>query len=174
MTTLVGGVRTRMIQDSFRNMIVDGLTDLGWFDTNRKHRPIRIIDRPNKWDDPIEFNSMVISLEDRDDSYGEMGSNYMIDTWTAYIDFYAESDPLGMQVQGDVRDILRGKIPSIGRTDSCFDVYDYRMATPVAFTTVQINNVVDDRARNFPNAWQAHWFVVRAELEDDFLDEEDT
>lgn len=173
MATIAGGLRTRMISDSLRNMVVDGLTDLGWFSTPRWHAPIHIIDRPNKWDDPVEFNSLVISLEDRDDIPGELGSNYTVDTWTVYIDFYAESDPLGMQVAGDIRDILRGKLPSIGRTDSSFDVYDYRMATPTSFATIQIMNVVDDRARNFPNAWQAHWFVVRADLEDDFMDEDD-
>lgn len=173
MATLVGGLRSRMIADSLSNMIEDGLRDLGWLDADRNHKPLRKADRPRTWDQPIEVNSLVISLEDQDDTPGEMGSNYTVDSWTVYIDFYAESDPLGLQVQGDIRDILRGKIPSIGRTDSILDVYDYRMATPTVFTTCQIDNVLADRARDFPNAWQAHWFVVRCDLEDDFMDEDD-
>lgn len=168
---LVGGIRTRMIRDSLRNLIVDSMTDLGWFGANRRHLPIQVIDRPNKWDDPIELNSLVVSLEDRYGDHAELGSNMMLDTWTAYVDFYAESDDIGMEVSGDIRDILRGKMSSIGRTRGVLDCYDYREDPAIVFATLDIVNVFEDRARNFPNEWQAHWFVVRCDLEDEYMDE---
>lgn len=160
-----------MIRDSYRNMVVEGLTSLGWFDANRRHLPFAVTDRPQKWDDPIRFNSLVISLEDRIDAEAELGSNLTVDTWTSYVDFYAESDDLGLQVMGDVCDILRGKMPSIGRTQPSFEAFDYREDPPEMFTTIQVQNILEDRARNFPNEWQSHWFVVRADLEDEYMDE---
>lgn len=169
--TLTGGLRSRMIKDSYRNLIVDNLTSLGWFDSGRRHIPITIADRPNKWDDPVAFNTLTVSLEDRVDVDAEMGSNLSIDTWTSYVDFYAESDDLGLQVMGDIRDIVRGKLPSIGRTQPCFDCFDYRLDPPEAFTVIQVQNILEDRARNFPKEWQAHWFVLRADLEDEYMDE---
>lgn len=168
---LVGGLRSRMIRDSLRSMIVTSLTDIGWFASGRRHLPINVIDRPNKWDDPIPLNSLVISLEDRVGEDAELGSNLTIDNWTAYVDFYAESEDLGMQVSGDVRDILRGKISNVNRTDPSFEAFDYREDPPERFATVKISNVIDDRARNFPHEWQTYWFVVRADLEDEYLDE---
>lgn len=168
---LVGGLRTRMIRDSLRNMIVGGLTDLGWFATGRRHLPIQLKDRPNKWDTPIPLNSLVIALEDRMDDPTELGSNLTTDTWTAYVDFYAESDDLGLSVSGDIRDILRGKISTIGATRGVLECFDYRTSPAPKFATIDIVNVMDDRAREFPNEWQAHWFVVRCDLEDEYMDE---
>lgn len=171
MSTFVGGLRTRLIQDSLRSTVEDGLTALGWFGTARRHRPVHMIDRPPKWDEPIELNSIVAALEGRSEADAEMGSNLTVDTWQVYVDIYAESDTIGLQLSGDVRDILRGKIPSIGRSRSVLDIYDYTQATPPIFTSLELRNVNEDRARNFPHPWQQHWFVVLADLEDEYMDE---
>lgn len=165
--TVVGGLRTRLIRDSYRNLIVDSLTALGWFDDDRRHKPIHLVDRPAKWDVPIIENGLVITLETRSGIDAELGSIATIDTWTSYVDFYAEDDDVGLALTGDVREILRGRFPGIGRTDPSFEIMNYTLATPVSIGTIQILDVVDDRARNFPNEWQAHWFVVRADLEDE-------
>lgn len=164
---IVGGLRTRLIRDSYRNLIVNCLTELGWFDTDRRHKPIHVVDRPAKWDTPIATNGLVVSLESRRGEDAELGSIATIDTWTSYVDFYAESDDVGLALTGDVREILRGRFPALERTDPSFAIMDYTQATPVAVGTIQITNVMDDRARNFPNPWQAHWFVITANLEDE-------
>ena len=40
----VGGLRVRLIRDNILAMLEQGLTDLGWFDEGRKHKPVTLIE----------------------------------------------------------------------------------------------------------------------------------
>lgn len=171
MSTVVGGLRARLIKDSFFYMLQSHLEELGWFDSGRQHMPVALIAEPRNWDEPIEFNTLVLSAEDVNDTEEEMGSNLTEDRWTYYVDFFAEDDAVGADLAGDVRDILRGKMPTIGASRAMLRVYDYRQATPPVIAHVEIENVLLDRARNFPRPWQQHWYSVRCDLVDHYYDE---
>lgn len=179
MTTYVGGTRARLISDSFFYMVRQSLIDLGWFDANRQHEAIELVRGEVTWSEPIAINTLTISDVDIDGTDAEMGSNLTNDRWTVFTDFYAEDDSLGTHVAGDLRDILRGKMPSIGRSRPILEVRDYTVVAdplndPAPFLfNVEIEEVILDRAHNASRAWQQHWFSVRAELIDTYGDELD-
>lgn len=175
---LRGGLRARLVLDSARVMVIACLDRLGWFAPtvhdnppgSRRHFPVRYVSRPAHWDVPVEPNSFAVSSEDhRDDDLG-LGDEPE-DTTRCYVDIYAQDDQLGLHLAFDVRDILAGKLPSIGRDVSRLDVYDLRQATPSPFTTVDIEAVRVDRAVPGTEPWQQHWFMVRFDLVDEYLDE---
>lgn len=173
-----GGLRSRLIADSVRLTIIAGLTALGWFDGTvydnppgpRRHRPLRYVPRPVSWDDPLYANALAISTDDIYDAPLGLGGE-VEDTFEMWIDVFAESDALGWQLAMDVRDLLLGKFPDLGRVAPVVDIYDLRQPTPSAFTQVGVAEVRVDRAEGEARQWQAHWFMVRVDLEDDYADE---
>lgn len=168
----VGGLRTRLILRSFQEMVQSSLDALGWFDLNRRHQPLNFIVRPPDWAETVDFNSIAITCEDVTDDDAELGSNLTDDTWTFSVDVYCEKDSVGISLIGDVRDILRGKIPSIGRTGPILPVIDYQATTPSQIFVCDIERVTVDRARNFPKAWQQHWWAARCDVIDTYGDED--
>jgi len=174
--TVVGGTRARLIRDSFYHYIHDGVVARGWTSTNRRHKPFEFIPQPKDWDEEVPLNSIAITAEDVRDEEAEMGSALTEDTWTFYVDVYAEGDAVGTDITHDIRDMLRGKMQADGYGRTAFPVWDYRLATPVIIFTCDIENVVSDRARNFPQAWRRFWFSIRCDVVDNYatdLDEED-
>lgn len=173
MTVYVGGLRARLIHDSFYTMVSDALAALGWFDPAREHRPINLIPEMQPEGEPIEVNTIVISGLDENDTDAEMGSNLSENRLTYYVDIYAEGEALGSHLKGDVKDILRGKMPSIGRGRPVLEVRDLTVpAAPLLFVC-DIENVVTDRSATFSNPWQRYWWVLRCELVDTYGDEDD-
>lgn len=168
MTFIDGGLRARLIRDSLEALVRSGLEARGWFDAGRRHAPIVLIPEPNDWDEPIEPNSLAITGGDSADDPFELGSTATEDRWTFYIDFYAEDESVGTDVSGDVRDLLRGQLPSIGRTNSTLPVLDFRQATPSQVFSCDIDDVVLDRGRGFNQPWLRWWFTVRVDIVDEY------
>lgn len=173
MTTYVGGLRVRLIQDNLFDMIQDSLDALGWFDSGRDHNPVEMVEEEPNWEEPITPNKISVLIESIDDFEAEMGSNLMEERHNVFVDIYAEDDATGMHLSNDIRDILRGKFPSIGRTVSRMDVYDKTLATPAQIFAVDIENSRWDRGRSFSESWLRHWFVVSCDLVDVYGDEDD-
>lgn len=173
MTVPVGGLRARLIRDSFYNYVKDGVVARGWTNTGRRHTPFQFIPQPGEWSEEVPLNSIAVSAEDVLDEEAEMGSQLTDDTWTYYVDIYAEGEAVGQDVAHDIRDMLRGKFPSIGMGVQAFPVWDYRMPTPDILFSCEISSVVSDRARNFPQAWRRYWFSVRCDVLDSYETELD-
>lgn len=175
-----GGLRSRLIVDSVRVTIIAGLEQLGWFNPTiydnppgiRKHHPLRYIPKPVKWDDPIEPNGLTISSEYFSDDELALGGE-VEDRLEIYIDLFAQDDAFGTQVTADIRDILIGKFPDLGRAGPYLDIYDFRQPTPAAFTQVEVESVITDRALGEARGWQHHWFMIRLVVLDDYADEHD-
>jgi hypothetical protein len=175
-----GGLRTRLVLDSARLTVIAGLQALGWFDGTihdttpglRRHRPLKYVPRPKKWDDPIEPNAFAVSLDDITDMPLGLGGE-VEDSHAMYVDIFAESDPLGWDLAMDIRDVLLGKRPEVGRYAPLIDVFDLRQATPAPFTQVEVDTVLVDRAEGEAAQWRAHWFMVRFDLLDPYDDESD-
>lgn len=173
-----GGLRTRLIADSTRIAVIAALSDLGWFDATvhdtppgpRQHRPLRYVPRPLKWDESVEPNAIAISTEDMlSADYGLGGE--VEDNLRMYVDIFGQSDELGWQLAHDVRDILMGKMPTIGRYAPSIDVFDLRLATPAAFTQVDVEIPFIDRAESESRDWRNRWYMVRFDLNDEYYDE---
>lgn len=173
-----GGLRTRLIADSVRLTLIAGLTGLGWFDATvhddppgvRRHRPVRYMPRPLKWDQFVEPNAIAISTEDTRSEPQGLGGE-VLDDIRMYADIFAESDELGWQVAQDIRDLLLGKMPYLGRVAPVIDVYDLRQATPAPFTQLEVVRVFIDRAESESREWRNRWFMVRFDVLDEYYDE---
>lgn len=168
----VGGLRARVIRESVYQEVRRALTALGWFDSGRRHLPITFLDEavPNR--EEVALNTAALSDEAHSEVEEELGSNLAEHRWTYYIDFYGESDALATHVAHDIRDILGGRFNSVGRTSPTIPVYDYSIATPDFLFYVGIENILVDRAHNFPSARLAHWYAIRFEIVDNYADEE--
>lgn len=176
-----GGLRTRLIADSVRVTVIAALDQLGWFQSTvyddppgtRRHRPLRYITRPVDWTDDITPNALAISTEDVSDEDLGLGGD-VEDRLEMYLDLFAQDEALGLHLIRDIRDILLGKFPELGRSAPHVDVYDFRQATPAPFTQVEIDDVRVDRAQGEARQWQRYWFMLRLQLLDDYADEFDT
>lgn len=168
MTIVAGGLRARLIHDSLYQMLLAALTDLDWFDSGRQHAAINFIARPVANDEEIPLNTVALVDEDQRAIDEELGSVLAEHRWTYYVDFYAEDDVIGKHLIYDVRDILSGRMPSIGRGDPSLEVLDYRQATPSELFTVEIEDVIVDRAHDFPKPWQRHWYAARFSVVDHY------
>lgn len=163
MTEYVGGIRARLIKDSMFYLVKNTLTELGWFDTSRQtHLPIQIRQDQVSSNVEIPLNTLVLVPEHQREDPAEMGSSMAEFRWTMYWDFYAESDAIGLHMIHDIKDILGGRMPSLGRSHAVLPVYDYQMATPVVVFSCDIEDLLDDRAIDFPKPWMEHWHTLRA------------
>lgn len=154
----VGGLRARLISESLANMIHDSLEALGWFDAGRDHREINFRTVEYNPDQEIPLNTLIIADLDTTSSDEELGSRLSEFRWNFFVDFYGEDKAVALHMIRDVAAIVDGRMPSIGRHDPCFDVYDYTQATPSPIFTCEIENVDVDRAHDFPKPWQKYWY----------------
>lgn len=171
MSNYVGGLRARLIRESIYQEVHTALAALGWFDANRRHSPVTFIDEevPNR--EEVPFNTAALTDSSEEETEEEIGSNLSEHRWTYYVDFYGESDALSTHFIHDVRDILMGRFNSLNRTDPSIPVYDWTQATPSLLFRVGIENMVVDRAQNFPSPRLAHWYALRFEVVDHYADE---
>lgn len=171
--TPAGGLRARLLFDSVHAHVRACLDAGGWLDPSRGRKDIHLIDEPKEWDEPIELNSVALSVDTSDDIDAELGSNATIDTHTFYFDVYAQNDIVGRAIAHEIKDILRGKRPSIGADRPVVPLIDFTLATPAPFAYADVSGVVVDQVRNAPKPWQRYWFTVRFDVEDDYYDEDD-
>lgn len=173
MTTLVGGLRSRMVFDSCYKVINDSLTALGWFGPSRRHAPINFTAGEQNTLVEVPLNTLALSDENVSSTPWELGSELAEHTRWYYVDFFAEDDAVGKHLIGDVRDILEGRLPSIGRRGATMPVYDMRQATPPVLFSCEVANCRIDRAHDYSHEWLRHWYSVQFVLLDYYGDETD-
>lgn len=171
MTTITGGLRLRLVRQSLYEMINDALDQLNWFDGTRPHLPVTFEAKSQNHEEQIVLNTGALSDDNMLSDDIELGSHLSEHRWSFYVDFFGESDALGLHFIGDVKGILEGRINSIGRSDPSFSVYDYRQATPSIIATCQIQDVVTDRAHGFLKPWLEHWYAAQFTVVDVYGDE---
>lgn len=166
--TYVGGLRARLIRDSIYRTLNSGLTELGWFDSGRSHLPIHF--EPTSIDDSqaVEKNTAALADWDTTERPDELGSLLAEHRHTYYVDFYAENDAIGVHFMTDVKDILGGRMPSIGRSEPTITVYDWTQATPPAIFTVSVENIIIDRPMMPSKPWHRFMRTVRFEIVDHY------
>ena len=160
----VGGTLHRLISDNLFNVIKDSLDDLGWFNPNRKHKPVHLIPESVDDRDTIELNTIAISDESVDEDEMELGSTLAEHRYQYFVDIYAESKAVGQHLAGDIRDVLKGRFGSIGRIEPVLEVIDLTQATPGVQFIADLENIAQDRARVFNKPYQKYWYVVSFEV----------
>lgn len=171
--TYVGGMRQRLIHASAYNLVHDSLEALGWLDEDRKHLPITVISTAHDPQEQIALNTIVVTDTFTNDDDAELGSSMGDIRTTYYVDIYGENDTIAKHLAYDIKDILRGRFSSIGRSSSVFSVYDYSLATPTIVFACDIEDVVVDRPLAVEKQWQKHMFMVRFDVLDAYMDETD-
>lgn len=171
MTVYVGGLRARLIRDSLFYMLRDGLTDLGWLTSQPSHLPITLLAEPTEADQEVPLNTIALADDDVRGEDVELGSGLAEQSWNFFVDFYAENDPIGLHLIRDVKDMLEGRIASIGRTRPILSVQDWTLATPVEVFACEIEDVRTARAHDFPHAWLRHWHTCSFTLIDTYANE---
>lgn len=170
---IVGGKRIRLIRESLFQEVKDGLTDLGWFASGRKHLPVSIRSKEIDRNEEIPLNTIVLADGGIFETNIEMGSTLAEFSMSFYFDVYAESDAMGVHLAGDIRDLLQGRFTSI-RNMQTIRAYDYSLTTPTQFATVQIVGVAMDKAQTFSKPFEEHWYSISVTLEDSYNTESDT
>ena len=166
MATYTGGIRDRLIYDSVWHTVNDALTALGWFNTGRDHSPVTLVAEQLDWEHEIEPNTIAFAPERVSDQEWELGSDFKQNRWRFYFDIFGENEALGNQLSGDIRDILRGKIPSVGRDMPVINVLDYTSSTPSQIFYCTVERVTKDRSPTFTHRWQRYLYVVAMDLVD--------
>ena len=166
-----GGIRDRLIRDAVATTVRQALTDLGWFGPGRAHLPLLWRDNPvTEIDVEVPLNTLAVFVDDMNADEIELGSMYSEERHDCWADFYTENADLGKHVIGDVRDILRGKHPSIGRTAPVIPVYDVTQdpvpAEP-AFI-LEVDRVEAERVggRDTSRPFEQFWFVCSFQVVD--------
>lgn len=159
MADIVGGLRARLIRESLFKTVHESLADLGWFDPTRPHLPVRFVSRAQNHNEQIVQNTAALSDENMNGEELELGSGLTEYRWTFYIDFFADSDALGLHFIRDVKDILEGRMTAIGRNNAAFDVYDYTQATPPILFSCLIDEVEVAKSHGFLKPWLEHWYA---------------
>lgn len=168
MTTVVGGLRARLLHDSLSALLKSGLEGLGWLDPGRQHQPLQFLHGPHTWDVPVNFNAVVITSEALDTEWVELGSDLVTDTAYFTVDFYAESDSLGVHVSNDMRDLLRGRLPG-GAEREMVPILDFRQPTPTPIGYAYVLDVGVDRTTDqVPEQWRRHVFSLGVTLHDTY------
>jgi len=175
MTIPVGGLRARFVHDSLFAYLQSGLVLLGWVDSPlpRRHSPIDFIAQSPNIQVEVPLNTLALSDEGVSDAPAEIGSLFAEHTRSYYLDFFAENDAVGKHLIGDMRDILEGRMPSLGFTGPEFPCLDFRMATPTAFTFGEVQRVQVDRAHNWAQRWLQHWFSLSFQVVDYYGTDDD-
>lgn len=173
MTVPVGGLRARLIKESFYHMLDAALEDLGWYETDSWFLPVEL--RSTAISDQEEITPNVVAIADDDDSDSEleMGSNLTEFRTAYYVDVYGENNAVGLHIAKDIRDLLQGRMPSIGRSRPNLSILNYSAATPTELFTVDLEQVTLNRAHDFPKEWQKYWYSVYLEIVDSYGDEND-
>jgi hypothetical protein len=178
MTTYAGGLRDRLIHDSVFNLVKTGLDTLGWFPGGPQapiDDPINLVSQQMDWSSEIPLNTISVSAYSTSDTEWELGSDLRENRWTFYVDVFGANEAIGLQLSGDVRDILRGKFSALSNyvTPETLHVYDWTLATPVEIFYCDINAVTRDRAVQTSHRWMNYMFSIQATLLDYYNTDQD-
>lgn len=158
--TLTGGLRDRMLLESYVQAITADLTTRGWFDVGREHQPIVVVDEYPDEDVEVALNTLAISYGDAFRRQAEMGSLTEEHYVPIFCDFFAENDALGRHVSGDIYAFV-AENPSV-------PVYDYDQATPAIdfYAVMEDSSLEKRRPARAVNPWQKHWYIVEFRVMD--------
>lgn len=158
--TLTGGLRDRMVLESIFRDVQAKLQALGWFDSNRQHQDITMVDEYPDTAVEVPINTLAVSYGSSFQSRLEMGSRSEVWRQIVYVDFFAESDALGRHLIGDIYAHVNEQMG--------FSVWNYSIATPVIdfYIEVMDESVETDRPTNVTNPWEKHWYMLAFTIED--------
>lgn len=155
-----GGLRHRLIKDSLSAMVKASLDDLGWFNDTSWFTKVNYVDSSIDPADNVPVNTVALTTEDFHTTEAELGSDLEQVRWECFVDIYAEDEATGLHLSGDILDILKGKMPNIGRIGSGFNVLDYTQDPSPFIFRCDIEEVTKARVREWEKPHEKFWYVV--------------
>jgi hypothetical protein len=165
--TLYGGARARAIRSSLFRFVHSGLNDLGWFSTGKGFTPITFLDEIPTYDAQNITSPNTLALIDGESESRDMelGSFNGEESWHFAFDFFAENDAVGLQVIRDVKSMLDGRHPDIGRIFPILPILDVTQATPPLVGYADIERVTANRMSG-PKPFMRYWFTCECQIID--------
>lgn len=166
--TLEGGALDRAVFESFVLHVRTGLEDLGWVgspSTGKTQFTFR--SKPFRRHEEITPNTIVAAVETTDPYAAEIGSNATINEHSGWIDIYTDTQhqfgqAVATEVAGDVRDMLLGKMSSIGYTEPVFPLFDFTVQPPEQIGWCELEDVHQEKdAVGDP---KFHWSAVNVTI----------
>lgn len=148
---LEGGLRDRMVVESVRKHIVDHLTTLGWFDTNREHSPLVVVSGFPDGND-VAINTVAFSVEVASGLDLEMGSHAEEHDTQMFIDMFMENDSVGWHLSGDIYFFLK--------KNRVLDIFDFSQTLDPVDFKADIEHVDRRKPARATQAWQKFWHTV--------------
>lgn len=141
-------------------MLDKALDDLGWYTSTLVDNPVELLSESVMNPEEIKPNKIAISAEEMMTREWELGSDLDEYSWDIYIDIFAEDEITGIHLSGDIYDILKGKMSSIGRTSSTLEVYDLRDDGQPHLFTCELRGIEQGRVREWSKEYSQFWWVV--------------
>jgi hypothetical protein len=161
-----GGLLARLVEDAVHGLVEDCLLlpapdGLGWGSLATDVPPLTVLGEPVEKGEVIQPNTLIVDVEDVDADLFEMGAaGPLAEGLQCYADLYAADPEFGKHVSGDLRAILWGKLPSIGRVRPTVAIMD-NGATPTKIGYAVISKVVTLRQRVFDQPWEGLMFSTQ-------------
>lgn len=162
MAGVIGGRLFRLVENNFYVVVESGLRDLGWFDPNRRHKPVTVIPESIDPDDdlPIEPNLVSVSFENAREFGVELGTNLSENVCSAFVDIYAESKAVGMDLAGEVKDIIGGRYSAASLENPSFPIMNFSQATPTEISWALVSDIEVVRNRFYSSPHKRYWWTV--------------
>lgn len=165
MTIPQGGLRERLVYDSFHKMLSDALDALGWFDSVPSRFDVHLLHGPADINETIEYNTIAVVDLDEPGQEWELGSSLTEHRWTYFVDVFAEDDSVSRHLAYDIRAILEGKHTAAGRTTPTLNVLDFTVAEPYPTLFVaEFEDVLVEHPQDSSKPWLTHWRSVKTDL----------
>ena len=157
MATPVGGLRSHYILHSLWSTVANGLIALSWDQQSVFHKPLTQARDGISKDTPVGPNLISLQTDRTSSADWELGSNFSEHRRIYYFDVLAENRTVAEHLCGDIKDILEGRLPSIGRSRANIPVTEWNLvdnqpnyvsvgtpplATPEGFVLLGDSNVV--------------------------------
>lgn len=159
-----GGIRDRFVYQSLWECLNACLGELGWFEPTvfdeppsngtRKFHPLTFLDRQVEWDEDIIPNTVALVPENVVPQEWELGSQFMDMPWRYYATVIGANEAESIQLAGDIRDILLGRMNSVSRIGGPYvNIYNWSAATPYRIGYMIIEDVQVHRSPTFSQRW---------------------
>lgn len=159
MTTYDAGLRLRFIRDSLFYMVRESMEAAGWFENEPRRAPVELLPEPVDGSVEIVPNKVAMSTDDTTTLEWELGTDMEQLRWDVYFDVFAENESVGIHIVGDIVAILKGKMPSVGRTSSSFDVYDFRDMDEGPIFKCDLEEIDSSRVDPTTNFNKFYWVI---------------
>ncbi len=163
--TYSGGMRLRLIFDSFYMMLRNSLSESGLLDTTPAgwKNSVKIIPEPVDPSKKVEPNTISLMADFMNPSPAELGSYRQRRDQDVYVDIFAESERAGIHIMGDLLSAIEGE----SRDTDVLPVFDYSQVGQPEVFYCEIKDIEAVRLEDGEKGFNRFWWRIGCTLEDE-------